>query len=97
MNIKEFSQGLFDGEMDPRRHSEPTNNEYRTINSEIEEHSDYFRGILQEEDRKRFEEFAELITASNNEFGYHFFTFGYRFGINLLLDALYGPMETDGH
>lgn len=57
-------------------------------NSAIEEEKTYFKSSLSQEDKKRYENFENLLRDSENDYAFRHFTYGFRLGVRLMIETL---------
>lgn len=90
-----FMERFHRGEMNPMEleNDEPRTAEFRDTERSIEAECKYFREILREEDKQRFDDMTDLYTDSKRLYGRHKFAFGFRLAFGLWMDALGGPTD----
>lgn len=79
---------LYDGEIRPSETLMPQDPKYREMSKQVGEEKKYFSGILDESDRKRFDELDDLQTLVGRMIEKEFFAYGLKLGIMLMLEVL---------
>lgn len=90
---KTLLQQLYDGEIYPAEQINPQNPEYWELCRKLGAERDYFREKFSGSDRERFAEMDNMYQAVTNIYGYEDFTYGFRLGVGLLIEALSSGKE----
>ena len=87
MNIIEE---LYQGMLCPIKVIIPKNEKLSTLDRKIGDEREYFAGLMPEVDKKRFQEWNELITKYKSMYEYANFEHGFRLGAKLTLETFCG-------
>lgn len=91
--MKSILQQLYDGELYPAENIRCQTPEYAQIRSDIAAEREHFLSMLPEAERKRFNKFDDLQHDSTSIYGYESFLYGFRLGVRLMAETLYGRVE----
>ena len=80
---------IFDGEYFPMEHIAPQQPEYRTQHQKIGEEMLYFSELLQEEDKKRFEELHTILLEVQDMEYFAAYAEGFRVGVLLMMENVH--------
>ena len=84
---KSILEQLYDGEIHPAAHIQPTSQEYLDASQKLEDEKEYFCSKLSEEDKERFADFCDLFDTVHNFYAYEDFASGYKMAAKLALAA----------
>lgn len=93
---KTLLQKLYDGEVYPAEQIVSRNPEYRETSRKISDEKEYFQGILTGDDRQRFDKLMDFRYEVESMDSYENFVYGFRLGVELMLETLPGAAEYTG-
>lgn len=79
---------LYMGDISPIEQIVHRNAEYRRLSRKICDEYQYFEKMLSDENKKRFEEWDNMISTQEDMMQCDGFTYGFRLGVMLMTEAL---------
>ena len=90
---KSILEELFNGEFFPAENIVPSDPDYRPLSNEVGKVIAYLSDRMSSDDKERFELLQDDIAYVHDLELRAFFTEGLRFGVQFLLELLYGPQN----